>query len=122
MSDNYREWHQPRNEACPHNEDPEKACNCERPKKVRKRKPYRRVRVNDRSAEHGFRSRIELRIYPDGVLHLREVGRRRLYKTTVFSIYKTRVMAEAFAAVQAKRANKAQRRKERKQKRKGGKR
>ncbi len=95
--------HQPRNESCAHNENPTQPCGCEAPKKVRNRKPYRRVWVTCRDIAHGFKPRIEVRIYPDGTLEMREQARRKLYSTTVGTVYTNRVLAAAFSAKRAKK-------------------
>ncbi len=102
-----KEWHAPSNEDCPHNADAGQPCACKRPIK---RKPYRRVRVNDRTAVGKCRSRLEVRVYPDGVMELREVGRRRIYRTTVFAVYYGRLVTEAYNAARAKKSARAERR------------
>lgn len=46
------------------------------PSKPRVRKPYKVIRVNDPHANHCMDSRLILEIYPNGLIYLREHGRR----------------------------------------------
>lgn len=109
MSGNIKPWHSLYDTACPQNTGHiELDCTC---KRVVKRAPYRRVRVTDETVDHGIRPRLEVRLWPNGVLQLREVGRRTLYSTTTAQVYKQLVVS---AILSAKRAKRAERRASRK--------
>jgi hypothetical protein len=104
-----KDWHNPRNEQCTHNRIIFAPCTCKRPVH---RKPYRVVRVKLRPQfiEGRMRARVELEIHPDGLLRLREIGRRRRYETNVGRIYWGCVWREAMAVAQAAKAKRKNRR------------
>lgn len=99
------DWHDPRNESCEQNRHPiEGHCTCKR--KVN-RKSYRVMRVNDPTAANYQRDgRIILEVHPNGLLVLRERGRRKRYETTVGKIYTGLVWREAMTLAKAKKARK----------------
>lgn len=105
--------HKPRNEACPHNEDADAECNC---KKLRNRKPYRVVRVNDRNVGAGVRHNIIAELHPDGRLVLREAGRRRssAVETSLGVIYERALWVRAMNVARENKAARTARRKARK--------
>ena len=90
-----RAWHRPHNSLCPHNADPAIACTCAR---ECRRKPFRVVRVEDHSAPVGTRRhhpKLVLSIWPNGVIKIREHGRRREYALTASSLFVRARWAEA---------------------------
>lgn len=103
-----RDWHSPRNNDCAHNMSPGSDCCCKRPVN---RKPFRVVRVNDTSVDmHKISGRIVAELHPNGILVLREAGRRKRYVTTLGTIYAKLVWHEAITAAKAKKqARKARR-------------
>lgn len=56
-------------------------------KKPRERKPFRTVRVHDPHVQPGIDARLILEIYPNGVIYLREHGRRLRREITAGNIY-----------------------------------
>jgi hypothetical protein len=108
-STNYKEHHDPRNDDCPHNEDPERSCECKKP---RNRKPYRRIAVCDRDVNHGVRPDLIVEIYPNARVVIREKGRRHRIETTVGTIYENCLKRDALIAIAKKRAARAERRKQ----------
>jgi hypothetical protein len=109
-----KDWHDPRNGGCAHNDYIESDCTCKRPRKA---KGFKRVVVHDSSVGHNVSPNIVLEIWPtNGVVVLREKRRRKRYSTTTADIYAMLVRREALAVVAARR----EARKSRKQSRKGG--
>lgn len=99
----YPDWHSPKNESCPHNADPTEKCRCKRPRKY---KPYRVVRVHDDDAPRGVDNRIAVQVWPqNGVIELREYGRRKSYSITAGELYKRLVWGAALSARAAKKRN-----------------
>jgi hypothetical protein len=101
---NYSEWHQPNNEECQHNQDPTTDCTCKRPRTY---KPYRVVRVTDSEAPHGISHRLIFHIWPNGLIQMREHGRRKLFSTLAGKFYQrtveSTVRAEKAARKRAKK-------------------
>lgn len=110
------DWHSPRNEACPQNQDSARDCACTQPARQRARKPYRTLRVHDSDVPHNVRPDIIMEVHPNGRLIFREKGRPRRcsYSTTVGKIYSRMVLAEALAKASARARDRAKRMKERK--------
>lgn len=96
---NYKDHHDPHND-CPHNHDAEQPCTC---KRVLNRKPYRVCKVRDASAPHGIRPQLILSVYPNGMLEIREHGRRMKVQTTLADVYARALMHQARAEMNAKR-------------------
>jgi len=104
-----KEWHNPRNEDCPHNENPVDDCKCKRPVI---RKPYRVVRVTDHDVGHRVNPRLVLEIYPhNGTLIMREERRRKRYSIGAADLYSLLVRRAALAAIAARKAKRAEKRK-----------
>jgi hypothetical protein len=99
-----KDWHQPMNDDCDHNIDPQSDCTCKQPRKY---KPYRVVRMRDNAAPHGIDVRIILHAWPNGVIELREHGRRKILSIAAGELYKRLAWGEAMAAKAAKRKKKA---------------
>lgn len=98
------DWHDPYNDVCPQNIDAGNSCTCKR--KIN-RKSYRVMRINDPTAANYQRDgRIILEVHPNGLLVLRERGRRKRYETTVGKIYTGLVWREAMTLAKAKKARK----------------
>jgi len=93
--------HQPRNEGCPHNADPEQVCTC--PAKPRNRKNYRVCRVHDSHAPRSISPEIVLEVHPGGTLVFREKGKRTSYETTAGHVFAGLVWKAAMAKAQAKK-------------------
>lgn len=110
MSDlgHVKECHQPNNERCPHNADPLFDCTCKSGKVV-VRKPYREFRVSDASVRmHKISGNIVVQIYDNGLMVMREKGKRTRYETTIGAVYTNRVWSEAMKkAREAKAKRKA---------------
>ena len=109
------DWHRPRDPNCAQNHDPEHAdCTCPRPPTQRKKKPYRTIRVDEGASTRlggpKVRPRLVLRVWPNGVIGVREHGRRAEYFTTAGSLYYRLMVAEAFRAARLARAGKKGRR------------
>lgn len=66
--------------------------------KQRNRKPYRTIRVTDHSAPHGVDPRLIFEVYPNGVIYVREHGRRVRRETTAASLYVKLIMRDVFNA------------------------
>lgn len=111
---NYKDHHDPRNEDCPHNTSADLPCEC---KAKRNRKPYRVVKVTDRSVGHGIRPQFITEIHPDGRLVIREQGRRHRVETTLGTVYENCLMRDALCAIAVKKQAKKDRRKARRAKR-----
>jgi hypothetical protein len=69
---------------------------------VGERKAYREIRVDDPKAEHGISNKLVIRVWPNGVVEVREAKRRSGYSTNVSSIYKRALMNALFQARAAK--------------------
>jgi hypothetical protein len=111
-----RDWHNPHNDKCPHNRSIECDCAC---KREVKRKGYTVRRVHDDNVPHGYKSDIVVEIWPNGVLKLRERGRKQSSAVSfmVGDLYVDGVRSRALTALRAKQKARAERRKA-----KGGKR
>lgn len=96
----YKEIHNPRNDTCEHNDNPDSACTC---KAIRTRKPYRVCRVTDRSASHGIKPQLILEVHPEGLLVIRESGRRMRVETTLAIVYERALMQIALVARREKK-------------------
>lgn len=62
--------------------------------KLRNYKPYRTIRVNDPYAPHGVDSRLILEVYPNGLIYIREHGRRVRREIQVSNIYVRCIMRD----------------------------
>lgn len=103
-----RDWHSPHNEDCAHNMTPAADCSCKR--KVN-RKPFRVLRVNDVSVKmHKVSGRIIAESYPNGLLILREHGKRTRYETTLGAVLTGLIWRDAMAKAKAKKAARKARR------------
>lgn len=91
---NVREWHSPHNGECPHNSDAMLDCACKR-KVVRK--GYRVVRVTDPQADRAHK--IVSEIHPNGLLVLRQAGRRKRVSVSLGVLYERLVWNEAMRLV-----------------------
>lgn len=60
----------------------------------RNRKPYRVVRVYDKEAPHGVDPRLIFEIYPNGLVYIREHGRRVRREITAANIYVRCIMRD----------------------------
>lgn len=99
-----KECHNPRNDLCPHNADSKFDCSCKSGKVVI-RKEYREIRVNDASVKmHRISGNIVCRLYPNGLLVMREKGKRKTYETTIGAVYTGRVWSEAMQKAREKKA------------------
>jgi hypothetical protein len=99
-----KECHRPGNDLCPHNADPKFDCTCKSGKVV-VRKPYREIRVQDATVKmHRISGNIVCRIFDNGLLVMREKGKRRTYETTIGAVYTGRVWSEAMAKAREKKA------------------
>jgi hypothetical protein len=109
-----KECHNPRNDECPHNFDARFDCTC-KSNRVVNRKPFRLVRVSLRPefVEGRMKRQLAVEVYPDGLLRLRESGRRRVYETNLGRIYRGCVWREAMLVAQASKAAKKNRKKKR---------
>jgi hypothetical protein len=106
-----KDWHRPANEECGQNQDSSLDCTC---KKIRKRKPYRVVRVHCKDVDRGVNPRLVMEIWPDGRFLLREEKRKVRFETTVGRIYHNLVWRAAMVAVNEKKNKRAALRKARK--------
>lgn len=98
---NVKECHSPSNEECLNNSDIYKNCTC---KRVRARKPFKRVLVHDEGVGHNVSPNIVMEIYTqNGAIAFREKRRKRRYHTSTADIYAWLVRKEALAAMTAKR-------------------
>lgn len=95
-----RDWHSPHDNSCPHNADPLLSCTCKR--KVT-RKPYRVVRVNDPHADRAHLIVAELHM-GNGMLVLRQKGRRKRVSVSLGVLYERLVFNEAMRAVREAKA------------------
>lgn len=95
-----KDWHNPRDESCPHNDDPARDCTCKKPMK---RKPYRRVVVNDPGVGHRVNPKLIFEIYPNGTLAMREQKRKKRFYITAASLYSYLMQRDARAYIAAKR-------------------
>jgi len=107
-----KDWHYPNNAECRHNADVYEDCTC---KRIVNRKPYRRIRVHDEKVPHGYRHDIIVEVWPNGLIKLRERGRREKSAHGVMAgdLYSTLVRRHALAIVAAKRKARAEKRKAR---------
>lgn len=103
-----KDWHNPRNEMCLHNDSAELDCTCKRPVK---RKPYRCVRVRDEGVSHRVNPRLIFEIYPDGNLAMREARRKIRFYWNAADLYRHLMWRAALAHQNAKRKARAERRK-----------
>ena len=108
-----KDWHNPRSEDCDHNRDAINDCNC---KRIVNRKPYRRIRVYDINVPHGYRHDIIVEVWPNGLIKLRERGRREKSAHGIMAgdLYSMLLRRAALAYVAAKRKARAEKRKLRK--------
>lgn len=106
-----KDWHEPRDEQCPHNENVERDCTCKRPVN---RKPYRRVVVTDNGVGHRVNPVLIFEIYPDGTVALREKKRKQRFYITASRLYSQMMQSAALAHLAAKRKARADRLKLRK--------
>lgn len=86
-----RDWHSPRNEDCMHNASPAADCTC---KRQVTRKPYRVVRVTDPHAQRAHKIVAEIR-FDNGLLTLRQKGRRHRVSINLGVLYERLVLNEA---------------------------
>lgn len=86
-----REWHAPRNEDCMHNASPAADCTC---KRQVTRKPFRTVRVTDPQADRAHNIVAEIRL-DNGMLTLRQKGRRKRVSVTLGALYERLIFNEA---------------------------
>ena len=98
----YTDAHSPKNEGCPHNQNPEQACTCKRQKI---RKPYRQIRVHDRNVGHGIRPQLVVAVWPDGRIEIREHKRRLSISVTAGTIYERALIQQALAERRQRRKN-----------------
>jgi len=108
-----KEWHNPRDESCPHNLDVARDCECKQP---RKRKPYRRVAVTDNGVGHRVNPHLIFEIYPNGTVALREKKRKQRFFIFASDLYRYLMQREALRHLAAKRKAKADRNKARRAK------
>lgn len=73
--------------------------------KPRNRKPFKVVRVTDPHAPHGVDSRLVLEIYPNGLIYLREHGRRVRREITAAGIYVRCIMRDIAKLPRRRRGN-----------------
>jgi len=108
-----RNAHNPRNEDCPHNLDATEDCNC---KRIVNRKPYRVIRVHDENVPRGYRNDIIVEVWPNGLIKLRERGRRAKSAHGIMAgdLYSMLLRRHALAIVAAKRKARAEKRKAKK--------
>lgn len=106
-----KEWHNPRDERCPHNEQVERDCECKRP---RIKKPYRRVAVNDNGVGHRVNPHLVFEIYFNGTITMREKRRKTRFSISSAELYRILMQREALRYLSAKRKARAERRKARK--------
>lgn len=106
-----KEWHNPRNDECPHNQELASDCTC---KRIVNRKPYRKVRVYDEKVPHGYRPNIVVEVWPNGLIRLREMGRRDKNAHGIFAsdLLPMLVRRRALAELAAKKKARAERRKQ----------
>lgn len=98
--------HLPRNERCPHNSDPRFDCAC-KSSVPKVRKPFRVVRVDDPTVEtHGLTGHLVIEIHRNGLLAIRQKGRRRVYTTTIGRVFEGVVWRQAMVDARAKKARK----------------
>jgi|SRR5215831_758424 len=107
-----KEWHNPRDERCPHNEQVEQDCACKRP---RIKKPYRRVAVNDNGVGHRVNPHLVFEIYFNGTITMREKRRKKRFSIAASRLYRQLMWESAQAHKAAKRKARAERRKARKE-------
>jgi|SRR5215471_3517153 len=102
--------HNPRNEDCPHNLNATLDCNC---KRIVNRKPYRVIRVHDSNVPRGYRHDIIVEVWPNGLIKLRERGRREKSAHGIMAgdLYSMLLRRAALAHVAAKRKARAEKRK-----------
>jgi hypothetical protein len=105
-----KEWHNPRDESCPHNGDVARDCECKRP---RKKKPYRRVVVTDDGVGHRTNPTLIFEIYPNGTVALREKKRKQRFYIAASLLYSLLMQRAALAHLAAKRKARADRKKAR---------
>jgi hypothetical protein len=106
-----KDWHDPRNDECPHNEDAHTDCQCKRP---RNKKPYRRVRVTDNGVGHRVNPSLIFEIYPsNGTVVMREKGRKKRFSIAASDLYRYLMQRAALAHLAAKRRTRADRKKAR---------
>jgi hypothetical protein len=106
-----KDWHDPRDENCPHNGNVEADCQCKQP---RKRKPYRRVAVTDNGVGHRVNPNLVFEIYPsNGTVCLREKGRKKRFCISASDLYRYLIQRAALAHLVAKRKARADRKKAR---------
>jgi hypothetical protein len=108
---NVKEWHNPRDESCPHNGDVARDCGCKKP---RKKKPYRRVAVTDNGVGHRTNPNLIFEIYFNGTVTMREKKRKKRFSITAATLYSILMERAADAHRAAKRKARGDRKKARK--------
>lgn len=108
-----RDWHDPHNDECAHNRSVECDCQC---KRVVNRKGYTVRRVHDETVPHGYKPDIVVAVYPNGVLKLRELGRKESSAVSfqLGDLYATGVRRRALNELATKRKNAREKRKQKK--------
>lgn len=109
-----KDWHNPRDESCPHNDNVERDCVCKKP---RNKKPYRRVAVTDNGVGHRVNPNLIFEIYPDGSVALREKKRKQRFFIMASRLYSQLMWEAAEKHRIAKRKARADRRKARRARR-----
>ena len=110
------DWHKPRNEDCPHNTNASHGCTCKRmvgfgPRKTRKIRTRWLIRVSDSTAYlHGVKNRFVVELRADGMLRIRESGRRAIYETTIGKTYSRLATTHAVQIALAKKRERAEKR------------
>lgn len=100
--------HDPRRDMCPHNADPLFNCDCVSGKKV-VRKPFKTVNVTDPQADRAHNIVAEIHM-ANGMLVLRQKGRRKRVSVTLGALYERLIFNEAMrSAREAKKARRARR-------------
>lgn len=110
-----KEWHNPRDERCSHNDDVTRDCECKKP---RNKKPYRRVAVIDNGVGHRVNPHLIFEIYFNGTVVMREKKRKVRFSIRASTLYFYLKERAAYAYLEAKRKAKAERRQARKAARK----
>jgi hypothetical protein len=74
-------------------------------KRKRVYKPFRVLRVTDIHAPHGVDKRLILEVYPNGLVYLREHGRRVRREVNVAKIYVSCIMRDLARLPRKKRCS-----------------
>lgn len=103
-----KDWHQPKNDECPHNMTPAADCTC---KRLVTRKPFKTVRATCPDADRASHRNIVAMIRMDnGLLTLRLKGKRKTVQTTLASLYNRLVMQDALRVIRERKAARKARR------------